>query len=221
MIDVAISPELRCAAPHYRGAFIEAQVENMPTSPELWQEISTICDWLREEYDTTSLKERPGIRATRAAYRAAGKDPSRYRPACEQLCRRVLQGKALYSISTLVDVGNAISMRSGYMVGVLDRDKIVGNRLSLGIGRPEEAYEGIGRGPLNIAFMPVFRDEVGAVATPTSDHVRTQCGPDTKHVLVIINGYDGNEASLHDAADYARGLLERFAQAQDVVWQMV
>ena len=215
MIHVNISEELRGIAPQYCGAFIEARVQNSPTSEALWEEIARLTQELRTHYDPTTVKERDGIRETRAAYRAAGKDPSRYRPACEQLCRRVLQGKDLYSIETLVDLGNAVSMRSGYTVAVVDRDKISGESITLGIGREGEAYEAIGRGPLNIHRMPVFRDETGGFATPTSDHVRTQCSADTTRVLIIINGYDGNAGRVDEAVQYALSLLRSYACAQD------
>ena len=40
----------------------------------------------------------------------------------------------------------------------------------LGIGKSGEPYEGIGRGELNIEGMPVYRDAMGGIGTPTSDN---------------------------------------------------
>ena len=37
--------------------------------------------------------------------------------------------------------------------------------MTLGVGREGEPFEGIGRGELNIAHMPVYRDAVGGVGT--------------------------------------------------------
>ena len=88
-------------------------------------------------YTPDTIKDHPGIAATRTAYKACGKDPSRYRPAAEQLARRLLQGKALYSVSTLVDLGNLVSLRSGYATGLLDARHIDGD-LTLGVGRDGE-----------------------------------------------------------------------------------
>jgi len=45
----------------------------------------------------------------------------------------LLQGKALYSVSTLVDLGNLVSLRSGYATGLLDARHIDGD-LTLGVG---------------------------------------------------------------------------------------
>ena len=150
-----------------------------------------------------------------------GKDPSRYRPSCEQLARRVLQGKELYSIDLLVDLGNLISLASGYSVGVLDRDKLEGDTIELGIGREGEQYEGIGRGPLNIASMPVYRDARGAFATPTSDSVRTMCSAATRNVLIIINGYDGDTAAVEAAAARTGRLLREYGESDGGFVQFV
>ena len=102
-----------------------------------------------------------------------------------------------------------------YSIGGFDADKIVGDALVLGIGKAGEPYEGIGRGELNIEGMPVYRDAVGGIGTPTSDNERTKLELGTTHLLAIINGYSGKEG-LRDAADYMIELLKEFASAEDI-----
>ena len=199
----------------FRGAYIESDVVNSPTSPELWAEIETFCADLRSRLTTETLKEESGIAATRAAYKSCGKDPSRYRPASEQLARRVLQGKDLYSVDTLVDLGNLVSLFSGYPTGLLDADKVEGDVL-LGVGHAGEPYEGIGRGVLNIEGLPVYRDAEGPIASPTSDSTRTMLSAATRHLLFIINGYDGDESQIQRTIDYAIDFLQRYAAATNV-----
>lgn len=215
MMNITIQDAFSQVVPHFIGAYIEANVRNSNTPASLWQSIQRVSQELQRAYDTESIKERPSIRATRAAYKAAGKDPSRYRPSCEQLARRVLQGKELYSIDTLVDLGNLVSLRSGYSVAVLDAEHIVGEEIALGIGQAEEPYEAIGRGSLNIAALPVYRDAEGAFATPTSDSVRTRCRPETRRVLVIINGYDGDREAVEQATQEARQLLRQYGGCEE------
>ena len=81
---------------------------------------------------------------------------------------------------------------------------------TLGIGRPGEPYEGIGRGTLNIEGLPVYRDALGGVGTPTSDHERTKLTLGTTRLLAIINGYSGREG-LEEAGAYLQDLLRRHA----------
>ena len=216
-MQITISNTFHDVCPKFIGGAIIAEVKNSATTPELWAEIERIANVLRNNYTTDTIKEHSGIAATREAYRRAGKDPSRYRPACEQLARRILQGKDLYSIDQLVDFGNLVSLYCGYSTAMLDAEKILGENITLGIGASGEPYEGIGRGVLNIENLPVYRDEDGGFATPTSDSVRTMISADTKRILLLINGYDGNEERLTDALNYAYEGLKRFVEVKGEV----
>ncbi len=212
---IEVSEELRHAWPGFKGAAVFAEVRNSSYSEPLWQQIEEFTRLYREKYTVDSIKEMPAIQATRQAYKACGKDPSRYRPSSEALCRRILRGIPLYQIDTLVDLINLASIHSGHSIGGFDMDKIVGNHLVLGIGKAGEPYEGIGRGVLNIEGMPVYRDEVGGIGTPTSDNERTKIGPETNHLLAIMNGYSGSEG-LKEDMDYMVELLKQFADASQV-----
>ena len=212
-IKVIVSQEIEQVCPTFVGACVEAQVVNTPYNEELWHEINVLCERYRKELTTESLKEMTSIAATRAVYRLCGKDPSRYRPASEALIRRVLQGKELYQHDTLVDLVNLASIAYGYSIGGFDVERIVGDTLTLGIGRAGEPYEGIGRGMLNIEGLPVYRDAQGGVGSPTSDNERTKMTLDTRHLLILINGYDGNEERVRQNAEYLQELLRRYCQS--------
>ncbi|MDO4949101.1 MAG: phenylalanine--tRNA ligase beta subunit-related protein [Bacteroidales bacterium] len=212
MFQIRVSDELRTACPEFAGRAILADVENSEFCAELWQMIDAFTLQYRQQYTIDSIKDIPSIQATRQAYRRCGKDPSRYRPSGEALCRRILRGLPLYQIDTLVDLINVVSIRYGYSIGGFDADKIVGGELVLGIGRAGEPYVGIGRGELNIEGMPVYRDAVGGVGTPTSDHDRTKLTLQTTRLLTIINGYSGTEG-LDEATEYMLQLLRHYAAA--------
>lgn len=213
MIKVSVSNEISAVCPNFVGACVEARVVNTPYNDRLWSAIHEVEERLRKELTTESVKLLPSIAATRAVYKLCGKDPSRYRPASEQLIRRMLQGKELYQIDTLVDLVNLASIAYGYSIGGFDADKFVGTELVLGVGRQGEPYEGIGRGQLNIAGLPVYRDEQGGVGTPTSDHERTKITLSTTHLVVLINGYDGCEERVMANAQYIQNLLIDYADS--------
>ena len=214
-MNIIVSQEIETVCPQFVGAAVEAYVVNSPYHEALWREIDAMGEKYRAELTTETLKQLSGIEATRRVYRACGKDPSRYRPASEALIRRMLQGKPLYQIDTLVDLVNLASIAYGYSIGGFDADKFVGETLTLGIGREGEPYEGIGRGMLNIAGLPVYRDAKGGVGTPTSDNERTKIGINTTHLLVLINGYDGREEQVRENAEYILTLLNKYCQAHD------
>lgn len=212
-MKVIVSEEIERVCPDFVGACLEAKVKNSPYCQPLWDEINALGEHFRQTLTTESLKEIPSIAATRSVYRACGKDPSRYRPASEALIRRMLQGKSLYQIDTLVDLVNVASIAFGYSIGGFDADKFKGDTLTLGIGREGEPYEGIGRGMINIAGLPVYRDAEGGVGTPTSDNERTKMEIGTTHLVVLINGYDGDEKRVRENAEYIQTLIRKYCES--------
>lgn len=215
-MKIIVSDQIESVCPEFVGACVEANVQNTPYCEALWNEIHRMGNRFRSELTTESLKDIPSIAATRRVYKVCGKDPSRYRPASEALIRRMLQGKELYQIDTLVDLVNVASIAYGYSIGGFDADCFEGNVLTLGVGREGESYEGIGRGMLNIAGLPVYRDAIGGVGTPTSDNERTKITLSTTHLVVLVNGYDGNEERVLDNARFIQRLLEAYAAGTGV-----
>ena len=212
-MNIVVSSEIQAVCPEFVGACVEANVSNSPYCQPLWDEIDAMGNKYRSTLTTESLKQLSGIAATRRVYRACGKDPSRYRPASEALIRRQLTNKSLYQIDTLVDLTNLASIAYGYSIGGFDADKFHGDTLTLGIGRAGEPYEGISRGMINIEGLPVYRDAIGGVGTPTSDNERTKITLETTHLVVLINGYDGNEANVKANAEYIQELLRKYCNS--------
>ena len=219
-MEIVISDKLKSAAPDYFMVLVEADVTNSVTSDSLWQEIEDYSAYLRENLELSQVNKRPGIVATRNAYKACGTDPNRYRPSSEALCRRIVRGMELYKIDTLVDLVNLLSMKSGYSVSGFDRDKIAGDTLTIGVGEEGEPFEGIGRGPLNIAGMPVYRDAVGGIGTPTSDNERTKIDLNTTHAVICIHIY-GLDMPVEEVISLTERLLTQYAAARNITVRAV
>ncbi|MGI6572148.1 MAG: B3/4 domain-containing protein [Fermentimonas sp.] len=217
--NIALSKEIKRACPILHVAAVGCEVTNSPFSAELWEEIDAFTTYFTSSYTMEKIKKRPPIHATRQVYKTLGKDPNRYRPAGEALCRRILKGQPLYRIDTLVDLINLLSLKTGYSIGGFDDDTIQGD-LTLGVGRAGERFEAIGRGLLNIEGLPVYRDAVGGIGTPTSDEERTKITARTTRLLMLINGYSGKEG-LMEAAEYATELLQKYAKAKNVQIKLV
>ena len=201
--------------PEMRVGLIRAHVQNTPTGDDLWHELEVAAQEVVSRYELLEINKRPAVAATRRVYKHFGKDPNRYRVASEALCRRLKRGLGIYRLTTLVDLINLVSIKSGYPISALDADKLEGNILSLGIGEEGEQYEGIGRGQLNIAGMPVYRDAKGGVATPTSDEERTKITELTTCVQININGY-AEEMPMTECVEWVVALLKKYAMATDI-----
>ena len=213
-MKVSISSLVAEACPGMQAGIIKASVINSETSDALWDELQAEAARIAATYATDTLSKRPAIAGTRQAYKTFGKDPARYRVSSEALCRRAIRGLDLYRINTLVDLINVVSMRSGYSIGGFDADRIEGD-MTLGVGTADDRFHGIGRGQLNIEGMPVYRDNVGGVGTPTSDNERTKITMDTTHLLITINAY-APEMPLEECMQWTIELLNKYAQATDV-----
>lgn len=214
-MNILYEPVIAAAAPALRTVTVEADVVNGDTPDDLWNLLMAEGEEIKKRYDLPMINKRPAIAGTRDAYKALGKEPNRYRPSAEALCRRLVKGMELYRINTLVDVINLISVRTGYSIGGFDADLIQGDTLTLGAGREGEPFEGIGRGMLNIEHLPVYRDAVGGIGTPTSDNERTKLTTATRHLLMTINIYR-EETPVDETVALTRALLEKYAGAANI-----
>ena len=214
-MQVIIEQEIREACPDVKIGLIRADVVNSETPDELWTEIEEASKRIRESYELSWINKRPAIVANRNLYKRMGKDPNRYRVSSEALCRRVVKGLELYRINALVDLINLVSMCSGYSIGGFDADKIVGDTVTLGVGRSGEKFEGIGRGLLNVEGLPLYRDAAGGIGSPTSDEERTKITLETTRLQMQINAF-GEEMSLDDTIEWSVSLLEKYTSAKNV-----
>jgi DNA/RNA-binding domain of Phe-tRNA-synthetase-like protein len=216
-MNIAFEPIIKSAAPELEVILVTADIVNRPTDDKLWAELNTLSEQIQRDYPMEMVNKRPGIAGTRAAYKALGKEPNRYRPSSESMCRRMVKGLGLYRSLAVIDLINLLSVASGHSIGGFDADKIVGDTLTLGAGREGEPYEAIGRGQLNIACLPVFRDEVGGVGTPTSDNDRTKLSEQTTHLVMTINVYRP-EMDRDQLIALTERLLTQYAEAKNITF---
>lgn len=220
MIPISISDELHEICPNIHLGCIETDVVVQKENDLLWKQINQACEKLEQTLKSEEISKLSAIADSRKAYKALGKDPARYRLSAEALLRRVVKGKGLYKINNVVDLLNLVSITTGYSIGGYDVDKVQ-ERLTFGIGRENEPYEGIGRGTLNIHRLPTFRDALGACGTPTSDSVRTSVQDSMTRFLMVIVSFEGQEG-LEKTMEMAIELLEKMASAQNmeskIVW---
>lgn len=206
---ITISDRIRQVCPAVKLAKLECGIKNSLTPDALWNELEQTCSEISAKYKIEEINKRPAIAATRSVYKALGKDPNRYRPSAEALCRRILRGLPLYRVSTLVDIINIVSIRSGFSIGGFDADKVQGDLL-LDAGTAGDEFEAIGRGLLNIEGLPLYSDAVSGIGTPTSDCERTKLDLNTTKLLVIINAYSGCEG-LETSIHLTKNLLEKYS----------
>lgn len=182
---------------------------------ELWRYLEkNVFKRVRDSIFDYGINEIPNIKESRAAYKAFGKDPNRYRVSSEALIRRIGQGKGLYKVNTVVDVNNLISIESGFSVGSYDVECLEDD-LQFRVGREGETYKGIGKDDVKLEGLPVLSDEKGAIGSSTSDSERAMITETTKNVLTLIYSFSDNQ-DLEKAMEYGKVYLEKYAGAQNI-----
>lgn len=214
MIQISIDQQFKKLVPNLTLGAVFAKVQMAKNSPPLWKEINRHIKKLQSEITLAALYDVPQIKALRDAYKAIGKDPTRYRGSQEALVRRILQGKGLYQINTVVDINNLISLETLHSVGSYDIDNLKPS-VVFRIGKPGESYKGIGKEIINVADLPVFVDEIGPFGSPTSDSERAMITLNTKKVMIVIISFTGKERlkgqlqrTINLLCDYAGALRE-------------
>jgi DNA/RNA-binding domain of Phe-tRNA-synthetase-like protein len=191
-MNVSIEAELKAKCPRVALACVTTEVETGTTPEGLDQELRGCEERIMKLPEPKAVLESAAILATRAAYKALGKDPARYRGSAEALLRRVIAGKGLPRINNVVDVINLVSFESRLPVGLYDLANVQGD-IVFRAGRAEETYKGIGKYDLNLEGLPVFCDALGPHGSPTSDSERTMVTEATKQVIAIIISFSGAE----------------------------
>lgn len=158
------------------------------------------------------------IQATRAAYKALGKDPSRYRPASEALWRRLAKGEPVPRIAPLVDLNTLVSLATGRAAGIYDQDGLQ-PPVHFRVGAAGETYDAIGQDAFNLERLPVLADTIGSFGSPSRDGQRARVTTTTRRFWLVLFdfGAHGLDAELTMAAAACR----RYIAATDVVaWQV-
>ncbi|MFK7922595.1 MAG: B3/4 domain-containing protein [Bacteroidia bacterium] len=212
-MKISINPDIKQACPQMRLVCLQAKVKIKSTQADLWTKIESTTQE-KAQMQMEEIKDIPAIAASRNAYKALGKAPSRYRLSAEALHRRIVKGTGLYQISNVVEIINLTSLISGFSIGGYDASKIEGE-VALSLGLASDVYEAIGRGILNIENLPVFRDEISAFGSPTSDSMRTRITEDSRTILLIFLDFASDDA-VFAAVEACKTLLIEHAAAEEV-----
>ena len=207
--------EIAVELPDVKLGVIEADAVNFAQVDEaLAALMDEVCDRKRREYTVETLAEAEATRAVRGMFRAWGVDASKYRPSSEALLRRVAQGKGLYRVSNLVDIGNLGSIETGWPYGCYDRAQLA-PPIAFRPGAPGEMYEGIGKRMWHLEGRPVLADAKGPFGSPISDSTRSMIAEGARDVMMVIYApQSAAEAALETALSRVAERLAQFAGAQ-------
>lgn len=216
IVRLRVDPTLRDAFPGLDAYLVEVGGLRVRERDEgLDAFVPALIREFRERLQLETLKDEPRLRAYRDFYWRVGLDPTKIRPASEALLRRILQGKELPRINTLVDSYNLASMKTRIAIAAFDGAHTHGD-LRMRLAQAGEAFLGIGmeNAVLLKGVEVVCEDDEGLVAVyPYRDAHRTRATPATTEAIFMTCGVPGIERpTLVEAAEVTRELVERFCR---------
>jgi DNA/RNA-binding domain of Phe-tRNA-synthetase-like protein len=211
-MKITISKEIKEKLPQF--GVIALTMDVLVTNSDIIEQTIQMYEKnIAEEYSLEDILNIPLIKEARDSYKALGKDPSRYRLACESLLRRLVKGNGLYKINNVVDVGNLLSIELFRSTAILDLNKIVGD-VVIRLGTEDDEYYGIGRGLLNVSRIPLYCDENSPFGSPTSDTERTMITDKTKSILLMIICF--SQTQFEESKAKAIEMFKKHAYAQNI-----
>lgn len=182
-------------------------------SEELEEFKGQLLEQVKKERELGALKDDLIFRAYRDFFWRVGIDPTKNRPAGEALVRRVLRGKPIPTINTLVDAYNLASVKTGIAIAAFDADRLKGG-LEMRLARAGEEFLGIGmKKPMALEGNEVVISDAEKLAAiyPYRDADSTKVTGATENVLLLICGVPGiGEGTLRDAEKTAVEYITRF-----------
>ena len=213
-MQISIAPELQARWPQTALGVLVYEVQVAPSSPALLARFDQAIAQLAGQFTLDTIAQQPHIAATRQAYKALGASPHDHRNAAEAMLRRLVKQAGLYHINNVVEVNNLLSISSGYAIGSYDLGQLQGPVV---LDTPPDGtrYEGIGKGALTIAHLPVLRDDLGWFGNPSSDSRRAMIQPGKRQVASVLYAFDGPQGLEPWLAEFAQA-LEEFCGVTDL-----
>jgi DNA/RNA-binding domain of Phe-tRNA-synthetase-like protein len=161
-----------------------ALLELQPADPELLRAVArAVVERITGQMRLDTLSSHATVAALRRLFRAAGCDPTRYRPSSEALLRRLLKGEGMPAIHPLVDLNNCLSACLAVPCCVMSEQALV-PPFVLRAGKPGESYDSL-RGPFNLEGRPLLNDSVGPCDTPITGGQRVKVNADSERVWLV------------------------------------
>ena len=216
--EVKIDPQLWKVYPEIRLGVMQFDTTVKKSDAQFWNYVDKeVLPQVQQAIEGKEWGEIPGIRGSRAAYKAFGRNPGRYRVSSEALIRRVRRGDGLYHINSVVDVNNLLSIKSGLSVGSYDLDKLHGT-ITLRKAEASEGYTGIGKDFIDMENMLVLADDKGIFGSSMSDSMRAMVTEITHHVLVVVYCFEDG-IDLHALLENGKKTFADFSDIQNAkVW---
>lgn len=196
------------------GVVIAKAVNNRERNPAIVQRLREETDRFVQTTAAMNLKEHPGILVYREAFRKLGMNPNKFLCSVEALASRVQKGRSpLPNINSIVDLGNALSLKYMLPMGAHDIDRFDEEVMDVRFSTEKDHFQPMGNGQ---------REEMadGELVYVSGHTVKTRrwiwrqsedgkITDETTNVLFPIDGFEGhNDMQVRKAQEELVKILQ-------------
>jgi len=173
---------------------------------------------VRHRYSLETVKDVSVFRAYRDFFWKIKIDPTKNRPATEALVRRVLAGRPVPSINTLVDAYNLASIKSEVALAAFDEDRLK-DKLVMRFALEGESFLGVGMDKpmvLNGGEVVISDAERLVALYPHRDADYSKVTEDTRNVTMLVCGVPGiSLETLSQSKQIAFEYINKFCDGRE------
>lgn len=140
-----IAPGIYRKYPQVEVGWLTADIHPVPMDPKVEQWKGSLAAWLSSRGITLeNLSSCPEVARWRQVFGSMGVKPSKYRCSLEALLRRALKENSLWTVNSVVDLYNCVSVQTLSPMGAFDLEKVSGD-IELRFGREGEIFSLLGK----------------------------------------------------------------------------
>jgi len=209
-MEISLHPELCNKIPGFKAGIIQYSGIEIGPSPQMVKgRLQLFQESLYFDLQDQELTDFSGLKEWRQIFKAAGTDPSRYRPSVEALYRRIKKQNYLVPVHSAIDLNNFFSLQYEVPIGIYDLAELK-TGITIRIGYPNEEYTGLNGCNNSIHNMITSADDIGPFGSPYVDSSRTKVTEETTEALQII--YLKSSISIEEGDQLTKSLMNMFLQ---------
>ncbi len=196
------------------GVLVVNNFNNKILYPEVEQMLDEEVIHFNSQTQGINLKEDYRIVPYRTAFRLLNINPNKYLCSIEALAKRVQKKPELPHINSLVDIGNALSLKHFVPIGVHDIDQFEGDLMGVRFSMKEDYFHPMGKDEIEypdeheLLYVSGHTVKTRRWTWRQSDDGKIE--ENTHNVLIVIDGFHGqNDINVSEAMDDMSQLIEK------------
>lgn len=195
------------------GVVVVSKFDNANKVDEIAKMLDEAAVEFSEKVQGINLKEDSRIEPYRNSFRLLNINPNKFMCSIEALAKRVQKKPELPHINTLVDLGNAVSLKNFVPIGVHNVDKFEGDSMGVRFFEKGDHFLPMGgtemEEPDEKELLYVSGNTVKTRRWTWRQSEDGKISEDTRNVVIVIDGFCGvNDDNVREAMDELCGLFK-------------